>query len=717
MNILSKLFAILVIFAFTAYPQADKKLSNTVKDTIAAKYQLEQVTISATRSTEKIMEIPFAVTVLQSEKMNGKKGYGLDEVLSSVPGVLAQSRFGNQDVRITIRGYGARGSGDRSNAGTSRGIRIIQDGFPETEPDGRTSFDMIDLNMVNNIEIVRSNASSLWGNASGGLVSISSAPDNKNSFVEISGSAGSFGYLNTNIKTNYKLAKGQMFASFSNTKFDGWREHSRSSRSLFQFGVLSALDDLTSIGVFLSATSNSFHIPGPLTQVQFDNDEKQANATYLANDERRFNRLGRLGLSIERLIDNNNSITASVFVNPKFLQRSERGTFRDFTRYHFGGNFLYKNSMTFDNIKNYFSLGADESYQDGAILFYNLLAPYNQRGTLKDNKAEGANSFGTFFQDEVVFNNISLILGGRYDNIKYYNESYITSPTRKDSKAYTKFTPKAAVSYSFSELHSIYFNYGGGIEVPAGNETDPAGTYGQDTVYLTNPLLEPMTSTTLELGTKHIIQTNWQAVDFFSYDLAVYYIDVKNDLVPYQGGKFYFNAAKTNRKGLELGVTIHSKYDLLLEGSLTYSVNKYKDYMVDSVHYNKPGAYADFKDNKMAGLPDVFYNATLTYSPSFLSGLYVSVNMNGVGKYFADDANTIDVPAYNILNATLGFSELNLTSHLYLKGFFSINNITDKKYAASAFINPDKQKKTNLPMFLEAGLPRNIIFSVSVGIK
>jgi iron complex outermembrane receptor protein len=717
MNILSKLFIIIVMIAFTAFPQADKKLSNTMKDTIAAKYQLEQVTISATRSTEKIMEIPFAVTVLQSDKMNGKKGYGLDEVLSSVPGVLAQSRFGNQDVRITIRGYGARGSGDRSNAGTSRGIRIIQDGFPETEPDGRTSFDMIDLNMVNNIEIVRSNASSLWGNASGGLVSISSAPSNKNSFVEISGSAGSFGYLNTNIKTNYKLAKGQMFASFSNTKFDGWREHSRSSRSLFQFGVLSALDDLTSIGVFLSATSNSFHIPGPLTQVQFDNDEKQANATYLANDERRFNRLGRLGLSIERLIDNNNSITASVFVNPKFLQRSERGTFRDFTRYHFGGNFLYKNSMTFNNVKNYFSLGADESYQDGAILFYNLLAPYNQRGTLKDNKAEGANSFGAFFQDEVVLNNFSLIVGGRYDNIKYYNESYITAPIRKDSKAYTKFTPKAALSYSFSELHSVYFNYGGGIEVPAGNETDPAGTYGQDTVYLTNPLLEPMTSTTLELGTKHIIQTNWQAVDFFSYDLAVYYIDVKNDLVPYQGGKFYFNAAKTNRKGLELGVTIHSKYDLLLEGSLTYSVNKYKDYLVDSVHYNKPGSYADFKDNKMAGLPDVFYNATLTYSPSFLSGLYVSINMNGVGKYFADDANTIDVPAYNILNATLGFSELNLTNHLYLKGFFSINNIADKKYVASAFINPDRQKKTNLPMFLEAGLPRNIIFSVSVGIK
>jgi phosphoglycolate phosphatase-like HAD superfamily hydrolase len=59
--------------------------------------------------------------------------------------VLAQSRYGTSDVRIVIRGYGARGAGDRSNAGTSRGVRVLVDGIPETEPDGRTAFDQIDL--------------------------------------------------------------------------------------------------------------------------------------------------------------------------------------------------------------------------------------------------------------------------------------------------------------------------------------------------------------------------------------------------------------------------------------------------------------------------------------------------------------------------------------------------------------------------------------------
>ena len=48
-------------------------------------------------------------------------------------------------------------------------------------------------------------------------------------------------------------------------------------------------------------------------------------------------------------------------------------------------------------------LGVDEAYQDGAILFYSL-SPTNSRGnTLSTNKREGANNFGTFVHDEMIF--------------------------------------------------------------------------------------------------------------------------------------------------------------------------------------------------------------------------------------------------------------------------------------------------------------------------
>src|SRR3989337_2081804 len=164
-------FPILMVVSACIRISAQDNAEVSKKDSLF--YEMNQVTVTATRYAESIMEVPYAVTIKSKDDFNNIKGYGLDEVLSSVPGVLAQSRNGNQDVRIVIRGFGARGSGDRSNSGTSRGIRILVDGIPETEPDGRTSFDLIDLTLVQNIEVLRSNVSAVWGNASGGIINIS----------------------------------------------------------------------------------------------------------------------------------------------------------------------------------------------------------------------------------------------------------------------------------------------------------------------------------------------------------------------------------------------------------------------------------------------------------------------------------------------------------------------------------------------------------------
>ena len=204
----------------------------TKKDSLF--YEMNQVTVTATRYAESIIEVPYAVTIKTKDDFNNIKGYGLDEVLSSIPGVLSQSRNGNQDVRIAIRGFGARGAGDRSNSGTSRGIRILVDGIPETEPDGRTSFDQIDLTLAQNIEVLRSNVSALWGNASGGIINISSIPQFERDFIGADIFAGSFGIQKYAAKAGTDLGNGQIFGSFSQSYFDGWREHSSSKRGIIK---------------------------------------------------------------------------------------------------------------------------------------------------------------------------------------------------------------------------------------------------------------------------------------------------------------------------------------------------------------------------------------------------------------------------------------------------------------------------------------------------
>ncbi|HTK82462.1 MAG TPA: TonB-dependent receptor [Bacteroidota bacterium] len=682
----------------------------------SVRYHLAPVTITAMRTPEGWLSVPQAINVLEKKSMEQKKGYGLDEILLTVPGVLAQSRNGNQDIRLSIRGFGARGAGARSNAATTRGIRVLIDGFPETEPDGRTSFDLVDIGGAGSVEVIRSNSSATWGNAAGGVLNIISNTMFDKAFATFRAEGGDFGFRKQSLYAGSAMGAGKFFFSLNNTISDGWRAHSGSSQLLLNTGVVSPLGESTRLGVYVAATSNFFRIPGPLTEAQFNANPQQANATLVTRDERRNNRLGRIGISLAHDLDEHLTLATSVYASPKYLQRSERNRFRDFNRYHIGGNGLMTGKWTLSPEARMTAIfGVDEAYQDGAIHFYNLTANGDRGTTLIANKREGANNLGAFLQDELVINeNLSLIAGGRYDNISYYYDDYIT-PSLNDQKSFEHFTPKGGVNYRLSSNWSIYASVGGGVEVPAGNEVDPSPTFGTDTVRLINPLLEPITSTTYEAGMKHIaIPVDGGMLTAASFDLALYWLEVRNDIIPYSGGAFYFTAGRTHRYGIEIGGQAALSNGLSFSTALTFSRNTYDDYKIDSVHYGNAGKFADLKDKDMSGVPGSIYNVDVKYVPRWLDVMYVKFGVHGVGSYFADDMNQFTVPSYTVSDLGFGFDKLSLEGGKFsLSGFFLVNNVFDRTYAASAWINPDLVG--GVPVFLEPGLPRNFIGAMSLG--
>ncbi len=705
--------ALLVLAWPTRSAQAQASKPVTRED--SARTKLEEVTIMATRSPIPLMRAPLAVTIVGPQQLRTTRGYGLDEVLSLVPGVFAQSRSGNQDVRITIRGFGARGAGDRSNAGTSRGIRVLLDGIPETEPDGRTAFDGIDLALAERIDVVRSNASALWGNAAGGMINVSTLPSFTSSQLGAEQQFGSFGLKREVLRFGVGSDGIKFSSSFVHSDFDGWRVGSNSRRSILNANLTSQSSQGTRVGVFATATNNLFYIPGPLTQAQVDADPQQANPTYFARRERRYNRVGRLGATLAHEISPNHTISGMVFVNPKFLQRSERGTFRDFTRYHTGANIQYTGTGKLtERVRSHFSAGIDDAYQDGAILFYGLTTGGERAGDLRDNKREGANNFGVFAQEQLdLGDKVSVTLGGRYDDIHYISRSFIT-PELNDQRSFRRVSPKLGLLYRLGSSHTLYANFGGGVEAPAGNETDPASTFGQDLVYGINPLLDPILSTTFEVGTKHIVAGSG-FVQSLSYDIAAYQTNVKNEIVPYRGGRFYFTAGEARRRGLEIGANVFATHGLSLETALTLSSNTYQEYRVDSVHYDPTldGHFADYAGNKIVGVPGMYGSAVIGFAPAELKGFGLKFGVTRVGEYFADDANVVSVPSYTILNATISLNRIiSVANSVGIRGFLSFNNLTDTRYIGSAFLNPDVVG--GVPVAFEPGLPRSMTVSLAL---
>ena len=678
-----------------------------------SRFILPDISVVAERQAGSGFDNPVASTEVRSADAWGRDGTGLDAALRLVPGVIAQSRAGNHDIRLVIRGFGARGAGDRSNSGTARGVRVLVDGFPETEPDGRTAFDGVDLGAAERIEVIRSNSSSTWGNAAGGVVSISTTPAPGDRGVSGESVIGSYGLQRYLARASTTAGDVSLHGTLVRSVFDGWRDHSGSDRVLLNAGASGRAGPHTAVSAHLLGTINDFRIPGPLTAAQLAADPRQANATYRQRDERRLNRVARLGLALQHGEEHRWTITATAFAQPKDLTRSERGTYREFDRWHLGGSVVGRREFGWSpTVRGAVVAGVDEAYQNGPARFWSLSPEGGKGADLQTDKREGANNFGVFIQHELELGEpLSILTGGRYDIIRY-TYADILQPQLDDARSFTRFTPKVAVNYRIGAAHSVYAGMGGGVEAPAGNEVDPPGTFGQDTIPGLNPLLEPIVSTTWELGTKQALGRGDGLIRLLAYDAALYYTRVRNEIVPYRGGRFYFSAGRVRRAGAELGLRADLPAGLSVGSALTWSANKYLEYVVDSVHYGNPGATADYSGNRVVGIPAFTAGAQAAWSPASVP-FRVQVGLDASAGYWADDANAVRVPGFTVWSLTLGLSEsVYLGAGMALGGYVGVVNLFDRDYVASAFLNPDVVN--GVPVAFEPGLPRHVLVSLSL---
>ena len=196
-----------------------------------------------------------------------------------MPGLFLQSRYGNQDLRISIRGFGTR-----SNSGI-RGVRILQDGIPESEPDGETIIDAVDFNSLGGVEVVKGNLSSLYANAPGGVINFMSDLYFPQDYSTIINQVGKFGYRQNGFKLGLK-----------NENLDGYRQHSQE----FQHRVNAVFEGymgratITILGNFVNGL---IKLPGSLTREEFFTDPFQANPLALSFDFKRITKKGRIGIN------------------------------------------------------------------------------------------------------------------------------------------------------------------------------------------------------------------------------------------------------------------------------------------------------------------------------------------------------------------------------------------------------------------------------------
>jgi iron complex outermembrane receptor protein len=665
--------------------------------------QLPPVVVEVGRGTHgSPLQLPFAVTVQSPDSTRpGQRHLSLDETLWLVPGLTVSNRNNpSQDPRISIRGFGAR------SAFGVRGIRVLRDGIPLTLPDGQTPVDYLDLESVGTVEVMRGSASALYGNAGGGVVDIRSSDPLP---VPASGAlrlwTGEFG-------TRRIVAKGGGIAAgfgyqgnVARTESDGYRDYSR-QRTTNGFGRLSldrggnsyALDWM---GVNTPLAQN----PGALTRAQFETDPTLADPLSIRKAAGKAVTQSQLGLTA-RHTGARAELEASAYAGTRSLKNPLTFGVVDVGRSISGGSLRATIPASLLGLDQRVTAGAEAQFQNDLRLNYTNCSdvppltastptcpdPSSQRGVATLNQREVISSLGSYLRDELQLGErYSLTAAARADAVRFEVRDRLinaTNPNDSGHRLLDAVSPMVGFLARLSPLHSAYANISSAFETPTATElgNQPSGAAG------INRELQPQRSTTYEVGLKGISARALQ------YNAAFFATSVHDELIPYDvpgggGRRFYRNAGRTSRRGIELGGGA-TFAGLELGGAYTYANYRFIDFTVDTAHY---------AGNRIPGIPRQVLQLTASQR-SALGTLVAETTL--ADRMFVNDANSESSPGYAIVNARLlthaamGLSGAEVT--------FGAQNIFDTKYISSVSVNAAGGK------FYEPGSQRSLYIGVSL---
>ena len=131
---------------------------------------LEQVTVTASRTEQRLGDIPASINVLHAEEIRMSPAVVADDVLRQIPSFSLFRRTSSLSSHPTAQGVSLRGIGP---SGVSRTL-VLVDGAPFNDPfGGWVYWTRVPLESVDRIEVVDGSSSSLYGNyAMGGVINI-----------------------------------------------------------------------------------------------------------------------------------------------------------------------------------------------------------------------------------------------------------------------------------------------------------------------------------------------------------------------------------------------------------------------------------------------------------------------------------------------------------------------------------------------------------------
>lgn len=653
---------------------------------VAQEPTLAPVTVTVNRGVaQSTFDTPASIDVIEGSVLRqAQPQVNLSESLSRVPGLVAQNRQNYaQDLQISSRGFGAR-----STFGV-RGIRLYADGIPASGPDGQGQVSHFDLSSAARLEVLRGPFSALYGNSSGGVISLFTADGGPDTVADLSSSWGSDGFRRQGARLSGATGRLQYHLSTSHFRTEGWREHSAAERTTFNGKLRYSLSEDTRLTVVLNSVDMpDVQDPLGLTRAEFEAAPRRATPNALLFDTRKSVDQHQGGLVLEHRLDADRSAQLTLY-------RGERSTVQfqaipvaaqvpsthpggviDLARRYQGldARWIQKSRWLDKPVTFTAGVSADEVREDRRG-FQNFVGPtLGVVGVLRRDEANRARNVDQYLQaDWSLAERWSLSAGARHSTVTPRSRDRYVVPGNGDDSGAVRFeatTPVLGLVFHARDNLNVYASFGRGFETPTLNEISyrPGGAAGL------NFGLQEATSRQWEAGLKARLGEAWRL------NAAVFQASTANEIVVQSnvGGRSVFqNAGSTRRGGVEAVLAGRWGQGWSMHVAAT---------MLDARYGPGFGAGAA---NRLPGVPrsSLFAELAWEHRPW---GLQTAVEWRHVGRIAVDDANSDWAPAARTVNLRASLTQK--TGRWTFSEFLRLDNLTDRAFAGSVIVNEGNRR-------------------------
>ncbi len=653
---------------------------------------LDRIVVTATRTERSQLDVPASTDVIERDEVRDTNlRVNLSESLVRVPGLVVLNRQNYaQDLQISMRGFGAR-----STFGV-RGVRLYVDGIPASMPDGQGQVSHFALNAVDRIEVLRGPFSALYGNSSGGVITMTTRLESGASALpnefELATAAGSYGTWRAGVNVSGGVAPYAYALDASRFSTDGYRDYSSATRDVVNLRA-AALD--TPLGR-LRVTLNAVDIPEAedplgLTRAQWQNNPRQASPQALQFRTRKSTDQQQLGAQLAGDFAQRWSYQTAAWAGRRGVTQFQAipvavqappnhpGGVIDLDRTY--GGLDARVQLTLDAAV--LTLGAAvERLDEDRRGFENFTlqpAPVlGTQGRLRRDERNVVESRDVYAQAESSIGRaFRLHAGVRASQVEFRGEDRFFANGDDSGRArYDSVNPTLGVVFRPSSSSSVYASYGRGFETPTLNELAyrPDGSAGFNTA------LEPARSNNYEIGAKAVWSNALRGT------LAAFTIDTENDIIvrTNAGGRSAFgNAAATRRRGVEASLGWQPLSALSIYASMAAIRAAFSEpFLTCAAAPCTQPTLVVASGNRLPGVPAYTAFAEAKYR---LRDADFAFEMRAQSRLNVDDRNTDAAPGYATFN--LAVARTFSAGPAKLRAFLRIENLLNARYIGSVIVN------------------------------